>query len=299
MGEVYRARDTRLNREVALKVLPEFFAADPERLARFEREAQTLAGLNHPHIAAIYGIEEKGGVRALVLELVEGQTLAELIARGPLPPDDAVRLARQIADALEGAHEQGVIHRDLKPANVKVTPDGVVKVLDFGLAKLTSTTDISGGSGSSLSMSPTMASPAVLTGATVLMGTAGYMAPEQARGKAVDKRADIWAFGVVLYEMLTGKRAFAGESVTEVAGAVIHTEPDWNALLPASDSLRMILHRCLQKDPKQRFRDMGDVRLALAGAFTIGGAPTLSAAPAVRSRRAGLIPLTAGALVVA
>ena len=300
MGEVYRARDTRLNREVALKVLPESFAADPERLARFEREAQTLAALNHPHIAAIYGIEENAGVRALVLELVEGHTLAELIARGPVPPDDAVRLARQIADALEAAHEQGVIHRDLKPANVKVTPNGVVKVLDFGLAKLTSTTDISGGSASSLSMSPTMTSPAVLTGATVLMGTAGYMAPEQARGKAIDKRADIWAFGVVLYEMLTGRRAFAGESVTEVAGAVIHTEPDWNALPAAtSGALRMILRRCLQKDSKQRFRDMGDVRLALDGAFAIADAPGPATVTAVRSRRPGLIPLAAGAILVA
>src|SRR5687768_10557697 len=184
MGEVYRARDTRLNREVALKVLPEFFAADPERLARFEREAQTLAGLNHPHIAAIYGLEEKDGVRALVLELVEGETLAELIAKGPLPADEAVRIGRQIADALEAAHEQGVIHRDLKTATVKVTPAGVVKVLDFGLAKLASTADVTGGTATSLSMSPTMASPATLTGAMVLMGTAGYMAPEQARGKA-------------------------------------------------------------------------------------------------------------------
>jgi Tol biopolymer transport system component len=289
-----------LNREVALKVLPESFAADPERLARFEREAQTLAGLNHPHIATIYGIEEKEGVRALVLELVEGHTLAELIARGPIPPDQAVGLARQIADALEAAHEQGVVHRDLKPANVKVTPDGVVKVLDFGLAKLTSTTDISGGSAPSLSMSPTMTSPALLTGATVLMGTAGYMAPEQARGKAIDKRADIWAFGVVLYEMLTGRRAFAGESVTEVAGAVIHTEPDWNAVPAASSgALRMILHRCLQKDPKQRFRDMGDVRLALDGAFAIADAPAPTAVTSVRSRRPGLIPLAAGAIAVA
>src|SRR5687767_5691626 len=301
MGEVYRARDTRLNREVALKVLPEFFAADPDRLARFEREAQTLAALNHPHIAAIYGIEEKNGVRALVLELVEGHTLAELIADGPIPADDAVRIARQIADALEAAHEQGVIHRDLKPANVKVTPDGVVKVLDFGLAKLTSASDISGGSASSLSMSPTMTSPAVLTGATVLMGTAGYMAPEQARGKPIDKRADIWAFGVVLYEMLTGKRAFAGESVTEVAGAVIHTEPDWNAMPAAtSGALRMIVRRCLQKDPKQRFRDIGDVRLALDGAFATADAPApIAAATDVRSRRPGPVPLAVGAIAVA
>jgi eukaryotic-like serine/threonine-protein kinase len=299
MGEVYRARDTRLNREVALKVLPDYFAADPERLARFEREAQTLAGLNHPHIAAIYGLEEKDGARALVLELVEGDTLAELIANGPVPADEAIRIARQIADALEAAHEQGVIHRDLKPANVKVTPAGVVKVLDFGLAKLASTADVTGGTATSLSMSPTMASPAMLTGAMVLMGTAGYMAPEQARGKAVDKRADIWAFGVVLFEMLTGTRAFAGESVTEVAGAVIHTDPNWDAL-PASTPpfLRMIVRRCLQKEPKQRFRDMGDVRLALDGAFTVTEPSAVS--PGTSHRRGpGLVPIVAGALVVA
>jgi Tol biopolymer transport system component/tRNA A-37 threonylcarbamoyl transferase component Bud32 len=299
MGEVYRARDTRLNREVALKVLPDFFAADPERLARFEREAQTLAGLNHPHIAAIYGFEESGGVRALVLELVEGDTLAELIARGPLPAAEALRIARQIADALEAAHEQGVVHRDLKPANVKVTPDGIVKVLDFGLAKLASTADVSGGTVTSLSMSPTMASPAALTGAMVLMGTAGYMAPEQARGKAVDKRADIWAFGVVLYEMLTGRGAFAGDTITEVAGAVIHTDPDWDSLPRSTPRfLQMVVRRCLQKDPKQRFRDMGDVRLALDGAFTVAETAAVSQG-AVERRGFGLVPLVAGALAVA
>jgi serine/threonine-protein kinase len=306
------ARDTRLHRDVALKVLPDAFAADPERLARFEREAQALAALNHPHIAAIHGVEEnastgagQGTVRALVLELVDGETLAERIARGPLPTDEAVRLARQIADALEAAHEQGVIHRDLKPANIKITPDGNVKVLDFGLAKLASVEPSLSGAASGLSMSPTMTSPALVTGAAVLLGTAGYMAPEQARGRTIDKRADIWAFGVVLYEMLTGRRAFDGDSVTEVAGAVIHKEPDWRALPAATPpTVRLVLERCLQKDPKQRFRDIGDVRLALDGAL-VAVPPPAAAAPARRRVRelaivaalAALAALASGAAV--
>jgi Tol biopolymer transport system component len=303
------ARDTRLHRDVALKVLPDAFAADPERLARFEREAQALAALNHPHIAAIHGVEEnastgagQGTVRTLVLELVDGETLAERIARGPLPTDEAVRLARQIADALEAAHEQGVIHRDLKPANIKITPDGNVKVLDFGLAKLASVEPSLSGAASGLSMSPTMTSPALVTGAAVLLGTAGYMAPEQARGRTIDKRADIWAFGVVLYEMLTGRRAFDGDSVTEVAGAVIHKEPDWRALPAATPpTVRLVLERCLQKDPKQRFRDIGDVRLALDGAL-VAVPPPAAAAPARRRVRelaivAALAALASGAAV--
>ena len=295
MGEVYRARDARLHRDVALKVLPDHFAADPERLARFEREAQALAALKHPHIATIHGVEEKDGSRALVLELVEGETLADLLARGPLPVDEAVRLARQIADALDAAHEHGVIHRDLKPANLKITPDGAVKVLDFGLAKFDVAGEVVSGGPASLSMSPTMTSPALITGAMVLLGTAGYMAPEQARGKPIDKRADIWAFGVVLYEMLAGTRAFAGESVTEVAGAVIHKDPDWTALPAATPpTVRMIVRRCLQKDPRQRFRDMGDVRLALDGAFAVE--PELQPPPDRRERRrSGWIPLAAAA----
>ena len=230
MGEVYRARDTRLKRDVALKFLPEAVAADPERLARFEREAQALAALKHPHIATIHGIEEGGGFRALVLELAEGETLADRIARGSVPIPDAVAIARQIVDALEAAHEQGIVHRDLKPANIQVAPDGTVKVLDFGLARIVGSQDgASSGISFDSSMSPTITSPALVTGQSVLMGTAAYMAPEQARGKPADKRADIWAFGVVLYEMLTGTRAFSGETVTEVAGAVIHKDLDLSA----------------------------------------------------------------------
>src|SRR5213593_3685539 len=227
MGEVYRARDTKLNRDVAIKVLPVAFASDAERLARFTREAQTLAALNHPNIAHIHGLEESAGLRALVMELVDGDDLSVLIARGPMPLADALPIARQIADALEAAHEQGIIHRDLKPANIKVRADGTVKVLDFGLAKALA----EDGSGSNLSMSPTITSPA-MTGRGVILGTAAYMSPEQARGKAVDNRSDIWAFGCVLYEMLTGKRAFEGEDVTDTLAAVLRGEPDWAAIPP-------------------------------------------------------------------
>ena len=275
MGEVYRARDARLKRDVALKFLPEAVASDPERLARFEREAQALAALKHPHIATIHGIEESGGYRALVLELVEGETLAHRIARGPIPISEAIAIARHIVDALEAAHEQGIVHRDLKPANIQIAPDGVVKVLDFGLARIVGSPD-AGPTGAihfDSSMSPTITSPALVTGQNVLMGTAAYMAPEQARGKPADKRADIWAFGVVFYEMLTGTRAFVGETVTEVAGAVIHKDLDLGALPSGTpDSVRLVLRRCLQKDPKQRMRDMGDVRLALDGAFEAAAA---------------------------
>jgi serine/threonine protein kinase len=277
MGEVYRAHDARLKRHVALKFLPEGVAADPERLARFEREAQALAALKHPHIATIYGIEEaastgsgQAAVRALVLELVEGETLADRIARGPIPVAEAIAIARQIVDALEAAHEQGIVHRDLKPTNIQIGSDGVVKVLDFGLARMVGSPDGLSTSGVQLnsSLSPTLTSPALVTGQNVLMGTAAYMAPEQARGKPADKRSDIWAFGVVLYEMLTGTRAIVGDTVTEVAGAVIHKELDLSALPEGTpQSVRLLLRRCLQKDPKQRLRDMGDVRLVLDGAF--------------------------------
>jgi serine/threonine protein kinase len=262
MGEVYRARDTRLHRDVALKVLPELFAADPDRLARFKREAQLLASLNHPNIAAIHGFEEAGGVQALVLELVEGPTLADRIAQGPIPLDEALPIGRQIAEALEAAHEQGVIHRDLKPANIKVRPDGTVKVLDFGLAKAFEP-EVTSGSFRSDTMSPTITSP-VGTRMGTILGTAAYMSPEQARGKTVDKRSDIWAFGCVLYEMLTGRRPFEGEEVTDILAAVIRAEPRWDALpatLPAT--IRRVLERCLEKETKNRWHDIADVRLEI------------------------------------
>jgi Tol biopolymer transport system component len=260
MGEVYRARDTKLNRDVAIKVLPALFASDAERLARFTREAQTLASLNHPNIAHIHGLEESNGVRALVMEFVDGEDLSQRIARGPIPIDEALPIAKQIADALEAAHEQGVIHRDLKPANIKVRADGTVKVLDFGLAKAM---EPAGTKSSSVSMSPTITTPA-MTQAGMILGTAAYMSPEQARGRTVDKRSDVWAFGAVLYEMLTGRRAFAGEDITDTIVSVIGKEPDWAALPPSTPlPMRSLLGRCLDKDPRRRLRDIGEARLAL------------------------------------
>jgi serine/threonine protein kinase len=259
MGEVYRAHDTKLNRDVALKVLPELFAADPDRLARFKREAQVLASLNHPHIAAIYGFEDSGSVHALVLELVEGPTLADRIADGPIALDDALPIARQIAEALEAAHDHGIIHRDLKPANIKVREDGTVKVLDFGLAKALEPSTRPG----DLTHSPTMVSPAA-TFAGVLLGTAAYMSPEQARGKVVDKRTDVWAFGCVLFEMLTGGKPFEGETLTDTVAAIVKNEPDWRAL-PADTppALRSLIVRCLKKEMLQRLRDIADARFQL------------------------------------
>jgi eukaryotic-like serine/threonine-protein kinase len=289
MGEVYRARDTRLGRDVAIKILPPGLASDPERLARFEREAKALAAFNHPHIAQIYGLEESGDLRALIMELVEGPTLAELIGHSgspPLDPPEAIRIARQIALALETAHQRGITHRDLKPSNIKVASDGAVKVLDFGLAKLSSTADSSlQQSAVDLSASPTLTTPALATGVGVILGTAPYMSPEQARGKPVDKRADIGAFGCVLYEMLTGRRAFEGEDVSDTLAAVLRGEPDWS-LLPASVSptSRLYLQCCLARDPNQRVHDIGDMRLALEGAFDVPVAPPLPAAPPSSSR---------------
>jgi Tol biopolymer transport system component len=302
MGEVYRARDTKLNRDVAIKVLPDLFAADPERLARFTREAQTLASLNHPNIAQIYGIENlppEGGshVNALVMELVDGDDLSVLIARGAasaaspllrpgLPPAEVLSIAKQIVAALEAAHEQGIVHRDLKPANIKVRADGTVKVLDFGLAKAMSP---EGGSATAEPMlSPTFTSPIGLTQMGVVLGTAAYMAPEQAKGKAVDKRADIWAFGVVSYEMLTGSRIFEGESIPETLGLIFAREPDLGALPAGTPTqLRRLLARCLVKDPKQRLRDIGDARLMLEEKDEPPAAPA-AAAVAVPPRRRGL-----------
>ena len=261
MGEVWQARDTKLDRDVALKVLPEAFTSDPDRLARFEREAKVLASLNHPNIGSIYGLEEAEGVRALVLELVEGPTLADRIKQGPIPIDEALPIAKQIAEALEAAHERGVIHRDLKPANVKVREDGTVKVLDFGLAKA-----LEGDAGSDPSESPTLTAAATRAG--VIMGTAAYMSPEQAKGKTADRRADIWAFGCVLYEMLTGQRPFVGDDVSDTLAAVLRAEVDLDALPDAIPArLRQIVRRCLQKDPKQRLHDVADLRLAMDGAF--------------------------------
>jgi serine/threonine-protein kinase len=288
MGEVYRARDTKLNRDVAIKVLLPAVANDPDRLARFSREAQVLASINHPNIAHIHGLEEADGVTALILELVEGEDLAQRIARGPIPLDEALRIARQIADGLEAAHDQGIIHRDLKPANIKVRPDGTVKVLDFGLAKAM---EPAAGSSSSMSMSPTLTTPAMMTGVGMILGTAAYMSPEQAKGRAVDKRSDIWAFGAVLFEMLTGKRAFDGDDVQDTFVAIMRDEPDW-ARLPAAlpFALGTYLKRCLQKDAQQRVQAMGDVRLALAGAFETAGPQSATSGARPMSATVRMLP---------
>ena len=264
MGEVYRATDTKLDRDVALKVLPEAFTADPDRLARFEREAKVLASLNHPNIGTIYGLEEAEGVKALVLELIEGPTLADRIKQGPIPVDEALPIARQIAEALEAAHEQGIVHRDLKPANIKVRSDGTVKVLDFGLAKALA----GDAEAADLSQSPTMTASMGGTREGVILGTAAYMSPEQARGRPLDKRTDIWAFGCVLFEMLTGRSALGGETLSDTIAGILEREPEWG-LLPAGvpPGVATYLRRCFERDPKRRVRDIGDVRLAMEGAF--------------------------------
>jgi eukaryotic-like serine/threonine-protein kinase len=285
MGEVYRARDTKLNRDVALKVLPEAFAADPQRMARFEREAQVLASLNHPNIAMIHGLEESGSTRALVMELVEGQTLAERIGASArpasgstvpgigaiheLPLQESLAIAKQVAEALEYAHERGVVHRDLKPANIKITPEGTVKVLDFGLAKAMGPDEIS----RDVSNSPTMS--AAMTQAGFIIGTAAYMSPEQAKARPVDRRCDIWAFGVVLFEMLSGKKAFEGETVSDVLAAVIMKDPDFSALPETTPpSIQRLIRRCLNKDPKQRLRDIGEARITIEE--TLSGSPLIT-----------------------
>ncbi len=295
MGEVYRARDTKLNRDVAIKVLLPSVVEDPDRLARFGREAQLLASLNHPNIAHIHGIEDANGTRALVMELVEGPTLADRIAQGPFPLDEALRIAKQVAEALEAAHEQGIIHRDLKPANLKVRADGTVKVLDFGLAKAM---DPVGASSANATNSPTLTMHATQAG--VILGTAAYMSPEQARGKPVDKRADIWAFGCVFYEMVTGKRAFAGDDVSDVLASVLAREPDL-ALLPVTipPLLDNYIRRCLHKDPRHRIHDIADVRLALESAFETTVVRT--ATPATSSWKGAPVAwvVTAAAVVAA
>ena len=268
MGEVYRATDTKLDRQVAIKVLPEAVASDPERLARFDREAKTLAALNHPGIAAVYGLEDSDGSKALVMELVEGPTLADRIAQGAIPVDEALPIAKQIAEALEAAHAQGIIHRDLKPANIKLRPDGTVKVLDFGLAKAM---EPAAGVSPSASMSPTITTPA-MTQAGMILGTAAYMSPEQARGKPVDKRADIWAFGCVLYEMLTGRRAFEGEDLSLTLARVLERDVDLDAL-PSScpERVTQALRVCLDRRLSRRASDIHDVQLVLDGAFEAEG----------------------------
>src|SRR5262245_11698421 len=295
MGQVYRATDTTLGRHVAIKILPDAFASDPERLARFEREARMLASLNHPSIAAIYGFEKSGGLHALVMELVEGEDLAQRIARGPIPLDDALPIAKQIAEALEASHEQGITHRDLKPANIKVRADGTVKVLDFGLAKAW---EPAGVMSVSASISPTITTPA-MTQAGMILGTAAYMSPEQIRGKAVDKRADIWAFGAVLYEMLTGQRAFQGEDISLTLAEVMKSAPDFT-LLPAdmSAGIRDVLKRCLQKDALQRLHDIADVRLLMDEA-AVDRPDTVAVVPRPRWAIAIAIGVAAATLAVA
>jgi eukaryotic-like serine/threonine-protein kinase len=279
MGEVYRATDSRLKRQVAVKILPSGVAADPDRLARFQREAEVLASLNHPHIAAVYGLEDAGGMKALVMELVEGPTLADRITQGPIPPDEALPIARQIAAALGAAHASGIIHRDLKPANIKVRNDGTVKVLDFGLAKL-ARTDAS--SAPHLLDAATLTSPGhapAVTTMGLILGTAAYMSPEQARGRDVDKRTDIWAFGAVLYEMLTGVRAFAGDDVTETMAAVVKSTPDWSALPAETPSpVVSLIQRCLEKDRNAR---IGDIAVAQ---FLLGDSASIGVSPATRAR---------------
>ncbi len=294
MGEVYRARDTKLGRDVAVKVLPASFARDGERMARFEREAKVLASLDHPNIASIYGVEDSGAALALVMQLAQGPTLADRIASGPIPIEEALRIARQMADALEYAHERGIVHRDLKPANVKVSNDDAVKILDFGLAKAIE------GDGSSMDIANSPTLTRMATQAGVLLGTAAYMSPEQAKAKPVDRRADIWAFGCVLYEMLTGKMAFSGETVTDTLAAVVKEEPDWT-LLPRNTPLRVrvLLQRCVQKDPKQRLRDIGDARILLDE--VLSGGPEVSStagvSPAHFSFRHRALPWAVAALL--
>jgi Tol biopolymer transport system component len=295
MGEVYRARDTKLNRDVAIKVLPESLASDAERLARFSREAQVLAALNHPNIAHIHGFEESTGVPALVMEVVEGPTLADRIARGPIPIDEALPIAKQIAEALEAAHERGIIHRDLKPANIKVRDDGTVKVLDFGLAKALDTTTVLN---ANVTQSPTITTPAMMTGLGMALGTPAYMSPEQARGRALDRRTDVWAFGCVLHETLTGKRVFAGDTVADTLSHVLQHQPDWTALPDATPSIvRLLLRECLQKDPRHRLQHIGDARVMLEEAIA-GGANGMTDRSSDGSLGRKWLPVAAAAGVV-
>jgi serine/threonine-protein kinase len=286
MGEVYAAHDTKLNRQVAVKILPESITHDPQRVARFRREAQMLAALNHPHIAQIHGLEEANGTQFIVLELVDGESLDKRIARGPIPTEESLAIATQIGEALDAAHEKGIIHRDLKPANIALTKQGQVKVLDFGIAKAT---DSDGPTTVDISNAPTLTSPAMMTAPGVILGTAAYMSPEQARGGAADKRSDIWAFGCVLYEMLTGRPAFGRATLTDTLAAVIEREPDWSALPPATPpEIRRLLGRCLTKSPHRRLRDIADAAFAIEDTHDCAPAP-------IRRRRGG--PMLALALI--
>ena len=279
MGEVYRAKDSNLERDVAIKILPDTFAQDQQRIARFEREAKVLASLNHPNIASVHGLETVGSFRALVMELVDGETLAERIFREPIPVDEGLRIARQIAEALEAAHERGIIHRDLKPANVMVRPDATVKVLDFGLAKAV---EPPGSTDSDPSVLRTLTSPTALTRAGMLLGTAAYMSPEQAKGRIADRRSDMWAFGCVLYEMLTGKRPFEGEDVAETIANVLKAQPDWQLLPPDTPrSLQRVLERSLEKDAKRRLDSAAVARLDVEEALAQPAAMSAD----IRSRR--------------
>ena len=301
MGEVYRARDTRLDRDVAIKILPEMFAADADRVARFQREAKVLASLNHPHIASIYGLEDAGPVKALVIELVEGEDLAQQLSRGAVPLDQALPIARQVAEALEAAHEQGIVHRDLKPSNIKVRPDGTVKVLDFGLAKALTPAAVTAVDGTA---SPTVTSPAMTQMGTII-GTAAYMSPEQAKGRQADRRSDVWAFGAVLYEMLTGRRVFDGDDIAETLAAVLRQDVDWTKLPTSTPtSVRRLLERCLDRDARRRLRDIGEARIVLEdpAAATLGAATTAAtlAPPRPVWRRAmpvAIAAIAAGLLV--
>ncbi len=282
MGQVFRARDTRLDRDVAIKILPEAFAHDADRLTRFRTEARILAALNHPNIAAVYGLEESGGFTALVMEFVDGEDLSQRIARGAIPLEEVLPIAKQIADALDAAHEQGIVHRDLKPANITLRADGTVKVLDFGLAKAM---DPTGASRANAMSSPTMTSPAPVTSAGAILGTAAYMSPEQARGKAVDDRSDVWAFGCVLFELLTGTQAFRGDGVADTIAAIISKEPDWARLAPETPTaIRRLLRRCVEKDPKRRLSSLSDARLELDEPADPATGPHSDTASAVVSR---------------
>ena len=295
MGEVYRAKDQKLGRNVAIKVLPEEFARDADRVARFQREAKLLASLNHPNIAAIHGLEEADGMHFLVLELIEGDTLDARIKAGAIPVEESLKLALQISEALEAAHEKGVIHRDLKPANIKVTPDGKVKVLDFGLAKAFAgeQADLN------LSNSPTLSVAATQQG--VILGTAAYMSPEQARGKQVDKRTDIWAFGVVLFGMLTGKTLFSGKDVSSTLARVLERQPDFSILPPnLHPRIRLLLERCLKKDPKNRYHDIADARVDIQEVLEDPGNHSAQPAPIgyPENRWSYIVPWAAAALIV-